>query len=196
MIDIIGEFSQYINAKEGSVRREIANTPEVRIAKRYQELESTLGQLRSQTVKFSYIDSKGSMKIREDSGFAELQGQIQDKESRLQRIQEIAHEIGSILDGYEAAGIYALQEIRAKHVNTIQSAPHEAWHLFTLARGEGHSGPEYRVSWLPSELAQEPGYKAEEDRLKAAMASARAALEPINADLQKLSALVAEANSL
>ena len=196
MIDIIGEFSQYINAKEGSVRREIANTPEVRIAKRYQELESTLGQLRSQTVKFSYIDSKGSMKIREDSGFAELQGQIQDKESRLQRIQEIAHEIGSILDGYEAAGIYALQEIRAKHVNTIQSGPIEAWHLFRLARGEGHPGQGNRTAWLPSDLAQEPGYKAEEDRLRAAITAAKAALEQINHVLQKIDGLVAEANGL
>ncbi|OPX77223.1 MAG: hypothetical protein A4E44_00154 [Methanosaeta sp. PtaB.Bin018] len=195
-MDIIKEFSPYINARDGTVRREIANSPEVRIAQKHHELESTLGQLRSQTVKFSYIDAKGAMKIREDPAFAELQSQIQAEEARLQRLGEIANEIGAILDGYEAAGIYALQEIRAKHVNTIQSAPHEAWHLFKLARGEGHSGPEHRVSWLPSDLAQEPGYKAQEDRLRAGMEAAKAALEPIKADLQKLSSLVTEANSL
>jgi len=196
MVDIIREFSQYINAREGSVRREIANTPEVRIAKKYHELESTLGQLRSQTVKFSYIDTKGAMKIREDPAFAELQSQIQDKEARLQRIQVIAHEIGSILDDNKAAGVYALQDIKAEHVNIIQSGPIEAWHLFRLARGEGHPGQGNRTAWLPSDLAQEPGYKAEEDRLRAAITAAKAALEQINHVLQKIDGLVAEANGL
>lgn len=195
-MDIIQTFAQYINARDGSVRREIANSREVRIARKYHELEHNLGQLRSQIVKFSYIDTKDSMKIREDPAFAELQSQIQAEEARLQRIREIADEIGNILDGFGAAGLYELNDIRAKHVNTLQSAPNEAWHLFTLARGEGHSGPEHRVSWLPSDLAQEPGYKAEEDRLRAGITAAKAALEQINPVLQKINSLVAEANGL
>ena len=195
-MDIIQAFAPYINARDGSVRREIANTPEVRIARKYHELERNLGQLRSQTVKFSYIDSKGSMKVREDPAFTELQSQIQAEEARLMRIREIADEIGAVLDGYGAAGIYELQEIKSGHANTILSAPMEAWHLFVLARGEGAGGPRNRMSLLPSDLAQEPGYKAEEDRLRAGIAAAKIALEQINPVLQKLSAMVAEANGL
>lgn len=195
-MDIIQEFSGYLGAKF-PLPRQIENASELQIARKYRSIDEHIGKLRSETMKYTFIDAKsGGVKTKDDSRLDDLQNQIQVEEARLQRIREIADEIGTTLSRYGAAGIYELHEIRAKHVNTIQSAPHEAWHLFKLARGEGHSGPEYRVSWLPSDLAQEPGYKAQEDRLRAGIATAKAALEPINADLQKLSALVTEAGSL
>jgi len=126
----------------------------------------------------------------------ELQSQIHAEEAKLQRVREIADEVGVILDGHKAEGSYELEAAKASHVNTINSAPMEAWWRLRLARLEGHSSPECRASWLPSDLVQEPGYKAEEDRLRGAIASAKAALGPLSADLKKIFDLTSEADSL
>jgi hypothetical protein len=108
----------------------------------------------------------------------------------------VADQIGAALESHKAENLHGLQEIKSDHANTIQSGPMEAWNLFRLARGEGAGGPRNRMSWLPGDLVEEPEYKAQEDRLRAAIAAAKAAMEPINATIHKIDGLIAEANSL
>lgn len=192
-MDIIEKFSGYIGAH--GLPREIENAPELRIAKQYAALNDELGKLRLNTIGSTYVDGKGNLKVNQTPGLTALQSRIAQKEQALEKLVSIAGQWGEILEQNGAGSIFELQENRGKHVSIIQSGLARAWEEFRLTRERppGHGGyPEL----LPSDLAKIESYKAFEDGERAKMEQAKAALEPIDAALQKLSSLVTEATGL
>lgn len=194
MIDILSKFSGYVGSK--GLPREIENARELRLARKYHELDEHIGKLRGETMKYTFIDPKtGGVKTNDDHRLADLQSQIQAEETRLQRLRVIANEIGTILDEHHVGSVHELHGQREEHESTIQSGPVRAWKQFRIAHelpitSGGHP------DLLPSALATVESYKAFEDAEKAKMAAAKTALEPIDEAITRVSSLVAEARTL
>lgn len=178
--------------------RKIENSLELRVAAKYQELDELLGKLRNETMKYSYVDSKtGGFKITDDPRLADLQQQIQAEDSKLQKVRVLADQMGEILDNRHADSIHSLQERRAMQADIVRTKPYEAWALFKQFRGEGETRPEdIRVHWLPSDLAQIPEYRAQENEIRSLIEAARTELVVIDDSLQNLFSLAAEARGL
>lgn len=192
-MDILSQWAGSVGAK--GLPPGIERAPERQIAKKYAALNDELGKLRLNTIGSTYVDGKGNLKVNQTPGLTALQARISEKEQALEKLISIAGQVGTILDEY---GVGSIEELRAKseeHHNTIQSGPVRCWDQFRLHRElpPGHGGYPHL---LPSDLAKVESYKAFEDEERAKMEAAKAALEPINAALQKLSSLVAEANGL
>ncbi len=168
---------------------------ESRIARKVTALKEELVKLRKDTIGSTYIDGKGNVKVAQTPELELIQGRISKKEQALEKLVGIVGQIGAVLEQAGAGSINELRGRREEHANTLQSGPVRAWDQFRLHRElpPGHGGyPEL----LPSDLAKVESYKVFEDGERAKMEAAKAALEPINAAIEKLSGLVAEANSL
>ena len=166
------------------------------IGEKFRKISDELGQLKMNTIASVHIDSKGALVATQSPGLTALQSRIAEKEKELERIIEIANEIGAELDKQHVPTVAALQEAKAENQNILNSGPFRAWDLFNQTRGEGGIGERMRVYWLPSDIAAEPSYKAEEDKLRAQIETAKAAIVPISEALVHIAELEGEAAAL
>lgn len=195
-VDIISQFSGYAGAKPG-LNRKIENSSELQIAKKYSDLSDEIGKLRLNTIASTHVDKSGNLKVTQTPGLTALQARIAEKEQALEKLIQIANKINRLLEDNDVSSIVDLHEKRKELASIIESRPFRAWDLFKLTRGEGKTKPgEVRVYWLPSDIAQVPEYKVEEDRIRSELAAAKAAIEPIQKDLASLDALVSEAGTI
>ncbi len=196
MSNIISDFSSYLDSKYPLVRH-IENARELHIARKHRELDRHLKALRSETMKYTFIDADGGVKTCADARLEELQREIQTEAERIQVLEGMAAQIDAILERHGVDSIHDLQALRARHSETLRGAPFEAWRLFNQAHGVGETRAGMnRAMWLPTEIAKLPEYMEQEAILRQKIEDAKAALQPINEDMQRLSALAAEAESL
>lgn len=192
-MDIISKFSGYVGSK--GLPNEIERAPELRLARRYNALSDELGQLKMNTIGSTYIDKSGALKVNQTSGLTALQARIAAKELVLEKLVSIATEIGAALEKAGAGSIHELHSRREEHANTLQSGPVRVWDQFRLHHERPPDSDGY-PHLLPSDLVKIESYKSFEDQERAKMEAAKAALEPINEAITRVSSLVAEANGL
>jgi len=190
---IIDRYSGYIGAH--GLPREIEHAPELKIAKRYAALNDELAKLRLNTIASTYVDGKGNLKVNQTPSLTALQARIAEKEQALEKLVQLASQIDETLQANGVESIRDLGSQREAHANTIQSGPVRAWDEFRLTRERPPGNGGY-PHLLPSDLARVESYAAFEAGIRADMDAAKAALEPIEANLKRLNALVAEATGL
>jgi hypothetical protein len=159
-------------------------------------MSEELGQLRLNTIASVRIDEKGTLSAVQSPGLTALQEKIAEEEQKLNRMAEIAKEIGATLDEIRMPSCAALAARRAECDNTIHSGPLEAWQAFNLARGEGGIGEKMRIYWLPSDICQVPEYKEQEGKIRAKIEAAKATIEPLTVAGKHIDALMEEARVL
>jgi hypothetical protein len=196
MADIIRHFSGYIN-NLGNAPRTVQNAQELKIARRHSELVQRLGELRAETMKFSYIDPKTqAVKISQGPGYDALQAQITAEDAHLQKIAALAGRIDEVLEGFGAESIAELQALQAQAADIIRSMPYDAWRKLEEARGQGRTGAANRMSWLPSDIAALPEFKEAEASLRAQLEAAKADKEKLDAAIARAGELAAEATAI
>jgi hypothetical protein len=196
-MDIIKKYLPYVNESTDGCYPNVKNTVELRLTKKYSSVLDELGKLRLATLAGSTIDKSGNVKVMPSAGTEALCSKISIAEGRLEDIVRIAGEIAKILSENGVDSIGDLRQRKADHENTLISNPARAWAAFVHARGEGQViGEKMRIYWLPSDICKVPEYVVEEDRLRAEIETAKAALAPINEALTKLDGLAAEAEAI
>ena len=136
------------------------------------------------------LRGQSSLYLENSPGRAEVLDRIAVLEKRLAELGEIDIEVGRILASYNVASINGLRALRARHENTVRSTPNKIWQTFRIARGEGSRGERCRTHLLPSDLAQLPEFRVEEDAARAAIKAASEAIGPITEDIKRINALV------
>jgi hypothetical protein len=169
---------------------------EYSLVKKFRQMSEELGQLRLNTIASVRIDEKGTLSAVQSPGLTALQEKIAEEEQKLNRMAEIAKEIGATLDEIRMPSCAALAARRAECDNTIHSGPLEAWQAFNLARGEGGIGEKMRIYWLPSDICQVPEYKEQEGKIRAKIEAAKTAIEPLTVAGKHIDALMEEARVL
>lgn len=195
MVDIISKYTDYFNATY-PLPPMIKNSSEMQITGKYNELDKHLGNLRGETMKYTFIDPKsGGVKTKDDPRLTDLQQQIQSEDARLQKLRALVGRIGTTLEQQGVESIHDLRERRGKHTNTLVTAPWRAWDKLRLCR-ELPPGRGGYPDLLPSDLVQLEEFKAVEDAERAHIDEAKAALAIIDAALKEIDVAVNEGMSL
>lgn len=192
MANIIATFSDYIKNDFG--RREIAQSQELKVAKRYQAITAKLRELRKETLEHSFVDKDGAVKINNTEAFESLQNEIAAHEGRLRKITDLSGRVNEILDSHKGESVHDIQVKRDRASDIIKTAPFEAWAALREARGEGLPGDKNRVSMFPSDLIEaSPAFKKAEDALRAQRDAAMAEKARLDTDIKRLDDLLGEA---
>jgi sugar phosphate isomerase/epimerase len=191
-MEVIQKYLEYTSQPEHALHPNIRHSAELRLAQNYSKTVDELQKLRLAVLGDATISKDGTVKVTSTPGTAVLRQRIDELDAKLARLVEISNEMADIFERVGVESIHDLQELRARHQNTINSHPFQAWDLFVQTRGKGGVGANMRTGWLPSDLCQVPAYKEQEDRLRAEMEEARAALIPLDEASKRLSELAKE----
>lgn len=191
--DIIKDFRSYVG--QPNLENCIKWAPEFQIATKYQELDEDIQSMRTQTMRFTRVNSKGVVISVPDKRLDALLAKIAGQSQRLEALQALISQYNAALDGHDVRSTADLREIQQQHANTIQSGPIRAWDIFRMKRDLSIERGQHKGA-LPSDLALLPDYQAEESAIRAQIETATAAKALVDASLVGLKALADQADGI
>lgn len=171
-------------------------TVEHRFHAKYSQIADEAEQMRLRTLANVRVASDGSVAVSPSPGLHALQDRIADEEARLARLEEISDKIQAILAKNGAGTVADLREAKANADNVLFSSGNAAWDRFVVYRGKGGVGANNRTHMLPSDIAQVPEFKKEEDKIRADIDAAKAALPALAEACNSINQLVAEIDAV